>query len=47
VPLPAPPFFRLDVFVLMAAGSGLICAYAVCVVLGIGYAYCYVRLAQR
>jgi hypothetical protein len=38
---------RLDVFVLMAAGSGLICAYAVCVVLVIGYAWCYLRLAER
>jgi hypothetical protein len=38
---------RLDVFVLMAAGSGLVCAYAVCVVLVIGYAYCYLRLAER
>jgi len=31
----------------MAAGSGLICAYAVCVVLVIGYAWCYLRLAER
>ena len=38
---------RLDVFVLMAAGSGLICAYALCVVMVIGYAWCYLRLAQR
>jgi hypothetical protein len=38
---------QLDVFVLMAAGSGLVCAYAVCVVLVIGYAWCYLRLAQR
>jgi hypothetical protein len=38
---------RLDVFVLMAAGSGLICAYAVCVVIVIGYAWCYLRLAER
>lgn len=38
---------RLDVFVLMAAGSGLVCAYALCVVLVIGYAWCYLRLAQR
>jgi hypothetical protein len=38
---------RLDVFVLIAAGSGLVCAYAVCVVLVIGYAWCYLRLAER
>ena len=38
---------RLDLFVLMAAGSGLICAYAVCVVLVIGYAWCYLRFADR
>ena len=33
--------------VLMAAGSGLLCAYAVCVVLVIGYAWCHLRLVQR
>jgi hypothetical protein len=38
---------RLDVFVLMAAGSGLICAYAICVVMVIGYAWCYLRLAKQ
>jgi len=38
---------RLDVYVLMAAGSGLLCAYAVCVVLVIGYAWCHLRLVQR
>jgi hypothetical protein len=38
---------RLDVFVLMAAGSGLVCAYATCVVLVIGYAWCHLRLARR
>jgi hypothetical protein len=38
---------RLDVFVLMAAGSGLVCAYALCVAMVIGYAWCYLRLAQR
>ncbi|HXS27345.1 MAG TPA: hypothetical protein VN730_06760 [Steroidobacteraceae bacterium] len=30
---------KLDIFVVMAAGSGLICAWAVCSVLVIGYAY--------
>ena len=29
---------RLDVFVLMAAGSGIVCAYAICVLFVIGYA---------
>jgi hypothetical protein len=38
---------RLDVFVLMAAGSGLVCAYAICVMIVIGYAWCYLRLAKR
>ena len=38
---------RLDVFTFMAAGSGLICAYALCVLLVIGYAWCYLRLGQR
>jgi hypothetical protein len=38
---------RLDVFVLMAAGSGLVCAYAICAMLVIGYAWCYLRLAKR
>jgi hypothetical protein len=37
---------RLDVFVLMAAGSGLVCAYAICVLIVIGYAWCYLRLAR-
>ena len=35
---------RLDVFVLMAAGSGIVCAYGVCVLFVIGYAY--LRLLQ-
>lgn len=30
---------RLDIFVVMAAGSGVICAGAVCALLVIGYAY--------
>ena len=30
---------RLDVFVLMAAGSGLVCAYGLCALFVIGYAY--------
>jgi hypothetical protein len=38
---------QLDVFVLMAAGSGLVCAYAVCALVVIGYAYCCLRLARR
>lgn len=38
---------RLDIFVVMAAGSGLICAWAVCALLVIGYAYLYLcRAAQ-
>lgn len=32
---------RLDIFVVMAAGSGLICAWAACALLVIGYAYLY------
>lgn len=32
---------RLDVFVVMAAGSGLVCAYALCALVVIGYAYLY------
>jgi hypothetical protein len=38
---------RLDVFVLMAAGSGLICAYGICAIVVIGYAWCYLRLARQ
>jgi len=30
---------RLDVFVLLAAGSGLVCACGICVLLVLGYAY--------
>ena len=39
---------RLDIFVVMAAGSGLVCVLAVCALLVIGYAYLYLcRAAQR
>ena len=38
---------RLDVFVLMAAGSGILCAYAVCVLFVIGYAYLCLRQLDR
>ncbi len=38
---------RLNVFVLMAAGSGLICAYSLCTMMIIGYAWCYLRLSNR
>ena len=38
---------HLDVFVLMAAGSGLVCAYAVCVVCIIGYAYLYLSRSEH
>jgi len=38
---------RLDVFVLVAAGSGLVCAYAICAVLVIGYAWCHLLLVRR
>jgi hypothetical protein len=34
---------RLDLFVLMAAGSGIVCAYAVCALFVIGYAYLRLR----
>ncbi len=36
---------RLDVFVLLAAGSGLLCAYGICVLFVLGYAY--VALCQQ
>jgi hypothetical protein len=38
---------QLDIFVLMAAGSGLVCACAACVALVIGYAWCCLRLARH
>jgi hypothetical protein len=38
---------RLDVFVLMAAGSGIVCAYAVCALLVIGYAYLNLRRLEE
>jgi hypothetical protein len=37
---------RLNVFALMAAGSGLVCAGAICVLIVIGYAWCYLRLGR-
>ncbi len=38
---------KLDVFAVMAAGSGLVCAYAVCVLFVIGYAYLYLARAAH
>jgi hypothetical protein len=38
---------RLDVFVLMAAGSGIVCAYAVCALFVIGYAYLNLRRLEE
>jgi len=38
---------RLGVFVLMAAGSGLVCAGAICALLVIGYAYLYLCRAEQ
>jgi hypothetical protein len=38
---------RLDFFVLMAAGSGLVCAYGICTMIVIGFAWCYLRLARH
>jgi hypothetical protein len=38
---------HLDVFVLMAAGSGLVCACAVCVLCVIGYAYLCLSRSER
>jgi hypothetical protein len=35
------------VFVLMAAGSGLICASGICTIVVIGFAWCYLRLARQ
>ena len=37
----------LGIFVLMAAGSGLICAWAVCALVVIGYAYLYLGRAAE
>ena len=38
---------RLDVFTFMAAGSGLVCAFGICALIVIGYAWCYLRLAKH
>jgi hypothetical protein len=38
---------RLDVFVLIAAGSGLVCAYSICTMIVIAYAWCYLRLTRH
>lgn len=38
---------KVDIFVVMAAGSGLVCACSLCALLVIGYAYLYLcRAAQ-
>jgi hypothetical protein len=38
---------RVDVFALIAAGSGLVCASGICAMLVIGYAWCYLRLGKH
>lgn len=38
---------KLDIFVVMAAGSGLICAGALCALAVIGYAYLYLFRTAR
>ena len=38
---------RLDLFALMAAGSGIVCAYAICVLFVLGYAYLYLARVRR
>jgi len=38
---------HLDVFVVMAAGAGLVCAYALCLMCIIGYAYVYLGRSER
>lgn len=38
---------RLDIYVVMAAGSGLICACAICALLVIGYSYLYLCRAAH
>jgi hypothetical protein len=43
----APAVGRLDVYAFMAAGSGLVCAFGICAVMVIGYAWCYLRLAKH
>jgi hypothetical protein len=43
----APAVGRLDVYAFMAAGSGLVCAFGICAIVVIGYAWCYLRLAKH
>ena len=38
---------HLDVFVVMAAGSGIVCAYALCTLCIIGYAYVHLGRSER
>ena len=38
---------RLDVYTFLAAGSGLVCAFGICAIIVIGYAWCYLRLGKR
>jgi hypothetical protein len=42
-----PAVGRLDFYAFMAAGSGLVCALAICAMMVIGYAWCYLRLAKH
>jgi hypothetical protein len=38
---------QLDVYTFLAAGSGLVCAFGICAIIVIGYAWCYLRLGKR
>jgi hypothetical protein len=43
----APAVGRLDIYAFMAAGSGMVCAFGICAMVVIGYAWCYLRLAKH
>jgi hypothetical protein len=38
---------RLDFYTFMAAGSGLVCAFGICAMMVIGYAWCYLRFEKH
>jgi hypothetical protein len=43
----APAVGRFDVYAFLAACAGLVCAFGICAMMAIGYAWCYLRLGKR
>ncbi|HEY6457287.1 MAG TPA: hypothetical protein VIY90_18580 [Steroidobacteraceae bacterium] len=42
-----PAVGRFDIHAFLAACAGLVCAFGICALLAISYAWCYLRLGRR